>query len=70
MVGRSFGAASAKPAARNSATTAPANDVPASLSPGDQTAIDPCPGAMHNMPPPTPLLPGRPTRKANSPLLS
>ena len=30
----------------------------------------PWPGAMARMPPPTPLLPGRPTRKANSPELS
>ena len=35
-----------------------------------QAASAPWPGAMARIPPPTPLLPGRPTRKANSPLLS
>lgn len=53
-----------------SSATAPARLVPAALRPGDQTQIAPCPGASATMPPPTPLLPGRPTRNAKSPELS
>ena len=36
--------------------------LPMRSSPGDHTAIEALPGAMASMPPPTPLLPGKPTR--------
>ncbi len=45
----------------------PTREFPAALRPGDQTAMAPWPGAMARMPPPTPLFPGSPTRKAKSP---
>ena len=37
-------------------------EFPETSRPGDQTAIEALPGAIANIPPPTPLLPGRPTR--------
>ena len=45
----------------------PSLELPLALRPGDQTASDATPGTMPNIPPPTPLLPGMPTRKAKSP---
>lgn len=40
----------------------PSSELPLALRPGDQTATVALPGATTRMPPPTPLLPGRPTR--------
>ena len=40
----------------------PRCELPLASRPGDHTAIDALPGAIARMPPPTPLLPGRPTR--------
>ncbi len=40
----------------------PRCELPLESRPGDQTAIEALPGTTANMPPPTPLLPGRPTR--------
>ena len=40
----------------------PSRELPDASSPGDHTAIDALPGATAKMPPPTPLLPGNPTR--------
>ncbi len=40
----------------------PAQELPLSLSAGDQTAVVQRPGMIATMPPPTPLFPGRPTR--------
>ena len=42
-------------------------DLTAALASGDQTAMEALRGATAKMPPPTPLLPGRPTRQAKSP---
>ena len=39
----------------------PSSELPNAFRPGDQTAIDACPGTTARMPPPTPLLPGKPT---------
>ena len=52
---------------RLSSASAPTSELPASFSPGAHTAMDALRGAIARMPPPTPLLPGRPTRKAKSP---
>ncbi len=52
---------------RLSNASAPTSELPAALSPGDQTAIEARRGAIARMPPPTPLLPGKPTRNAKSP---
>ncbi len=40
----------------------PSSELPLSFSPGDHTAIEAVLGAIARMPPPTPLLAGRPTR--------
>ncbi len=40
----------------------PRCELPLASRPGDHTAIEALPGAIARMPPPTPLLPGRPTR--------
>ena len=48
-------------AASISSATAPSCELPTLFKPGDQTAIEAMPGATAKMPPPTPLLPGRPT---------
>ena len=48
--------------ARSSRACEPRSELPTALSPGDQTAMAARPGAMARMPPPTPLLPGSPTR--------
>lgn len=52
------------PVSRTKASIAavPSFELPCVFRPGDQTAIDAWPGAMANIPPPTPDLPGRPTR--------
>ena len=43
----------------------PSSELPNAFRPGDQTAIDACPGTTARMPPPTPLLPGsRPNRQS------
>lgn len=53
-----------QPVSRTKASIAavPSVELPCAFNPGDQTAIDARPGAMAKMPPPTPDLPGRPTR--------
>ena len=48
----------------------PSFELPFLFSPGDQVATENLPGNSATMPPPTPLLPGRPTSKANSPASS
>ena len=45
-----------------SSATVPTTEVPNRSSSGDHTAIAALPGTMATMPPPTPLLAGRPTR--------
>ena len=49
-------------AASISSARDPSRELPLVFSPGDQTAIEARPGATARMPPPTPLLPGNPTR--------
>ena len=56
--------------AKPSTAVVPSVELPCAFRPGDQTAMDARPGAMAKIPPPTPDLPGRPTRQANSPDLS
>ena len=58
-----------QPVASDSRSSAsePNWELPRALRPGDQTAIDASPGTIARMPPPTPDLPGMPTRNANSP---
>ena len=53
-----------QPVSRTKASIAavPSLELPCAFSPGDQTAIDARPGAIAKIPPPTPDLPGRPTR--------
>lgn len=46
----------------NSNARIPASELPEALSAGDQTQMLYRPGTTATMPPPTPLLPGRPTR--------
>ena len=50
-----------------SKTAVPNKELPLAFSPGDQTVITPTSGMMATTPPPTPLFPGKPTRKAKSP---
>ena len=50
-----------------SSVSIPMYEFPCSFSSGLHTAILSLPGMMATTPPPTPLLPGIPTRKANSP---
>ena len=45
-----------------SSAIAPASELPLALRPGDHTAMDALPGAISKIPPPTPDLPGMPTR--------
>jgi hypothetical protein len=45
-----------------SSARVPSSELPLSFSPGDHTAIEAVLGAIARMPPPTPLLAGRPTR--------
>jgi hypothetical protein len=47
---------------RASSATRPRWELPFASRPGDQVAMDALPGAIARMPPPTPLLPGNPTR--------
>ena len=53
-----------QPVSRASRSTAnvPSCELPCGFSPGDQTAMEARPGAITSMPPPTPDLPGKPTR--------
>lgn len=53
--------------ARRSSASLPSFELPRALRPGDHTAMLALPGTIARMPPPTPDLPGMPTRKANSP---
>jgi len=53
--------------ARCSSKREPTSELPFLLSPVDQTAMAARPGAIARIPPPTPLLPGKPTRNAKSP---
>ena len=46
----------------NSNAFIPASELPAAFSSGDHTHTVNCPGTTATIPPPTPLLPGRPTR--------
>jgi len=46
----------------SSSAAIPASELPAALSSGDQTHTVNCPGTTATIPPPTPLLPGKPTR--------
>ncbi len=46
----------------NSSAFIPASEFPAAFSSGDHTQRVYCPGTTATMPPPTPLLPGKPTR--------
>ena len=48
----------------------PLAEFPFLLSGGLQTATLYCPGCTATIPPPTPLFPGNPTRKENSPASS
>ena len=52
------------PVSRTKASIAavPSLELPCAFRPGDHTAMDARPGAIARMPPPTPDLPGRPTR--------
>ena len=45
----------------------PASEFPFASSAGEKTPIPMRPGTTARIPPETPLLPGRPTRTANSP---
>jgi hypothetical protein len=47
---------------RASSATRPRWELPFASRPGDQAAMEALPGAIARMPPPTPLLPGSPTR--------
>ena len=53
--------------ASNSSAAVPISELPLPSRPGDHTATEQTPGTTAMIPPPTPLLPGRPTRKAKSP---
>ena len=46
----------------NSSAAIPARELPAAFNSGDHTHTVNCPGTMATIPPPTPLLPGNPTR--------
>ncbi len=46
----------------NSNAFIPARELPAAFNSGDHTHTVNCPGTTATIPPPTPLLPGRPTR--------
>src|SRR5258708_27676285 len=48
--------------ATRSIASEPRCELPLALRPGDQTASEATPGTIARMPPPTPLLPGMPTR--------
>ena len=46
----------------NSSAFIPASEFPAAFNSGDHTHTVNCPGTTATIPPPTPLLPGKPTR--------
>ncbi len=46
----------------NSSAAIPARELPAAFNSGDHTHTVNCPGTIATIPPPTPLLPGNPTR--------
>ena len=48
----------------SSSAAIPARELPAAFSSGDHTHTVNCPGTIATIPPPTPLLPGKPTLKA------
>ena len=53
-----------------SSAAMPISELPAAFSSGDQTQTVKRPGTTATMPPPTPLLPGSPTRYAKLPASS